>query len=525
MRFRKRCLALPTLLIGWALCQESHDGNAIPENSSPGTLVTQGLRALDQNLSDSARIFFLEARALGLSADSLYYFLAETALKKFAYDTALVFNLSISPAPGAFQEQVLRQRYRLYSLTGLGREAEFVRDSLEEPEGSGRKKLWERYWGLVSGYGRETYFPVYQYPFQEDLGALESNGWLVRNQAGFFRALPGAIPMMAGFGYDAGKAYYKDSVDFRASASLKSGNPVGGPALGLSAIFGRVTGAGDILSGKVDGSYLFSFHRGFASMHAGYEAEWLTGGTKRDDVFWMTTAMEFSFSDGQRGSFMLSGSRLRMDPQNSVNSLPAIYVDDVRKFAPVHYRTSSFNFRDTLLPGPTDSATYSLYTGSPGTRDVIMESPQGFFSLTPSLEYSFSLPFGFSGAAEAQATLLFYPDPYSWEETPLPIAANSGDFQALALNRVDRQEYGAVLRLDNGTLREFYSAQPLAQRIRYRRDRQWRGRFSLAHGIGNWGSLGLEATLRKTESTLSEVSSALIPSRETGLALKWSHRW
>jgi len=501
----------------------SADLGEIPQGpSGVASPMEQGLRSLAGNHPDSARFYFLEANRLGFPRDSLFFLLAETALQSSAFDTALVFNFAIpTDRSGVFRKSVVEQRLRIYSGAGMKTDFERLRDSVAFKSGIRREKKWTLDWRLISGYGLENYFPTRQYPFSENLGGLETGGWLAKTHAGISRSLSTSVPIRLGIGCDAGKAYYKDSMDVGFSALGRVGKAERGPSLGLVFALGRVTGVGNTGSGRADAEYLWPHRHGLAMIQAGFEGEWKVGDSRRYDLFWISTYADQKLPFG-KVSLGFTLSQLRQDPLLQENSMPVIYVDDVTKPMPIHYRNQSFQ---AVLMDSTAAATYALYTSMVINQNVSMVAPQNVRVFAPTLEYSFPLPFGFSGEAGGRTEFLIYPEPYTWEEAALPVAFQSGDFQALAMSKVDRKYYSAVLRLQNGVLTEFYSGQPMVQRKATREDWQWRAQASLGRAISNWGRLNLSGYFGDTRSSLSNSAPVWIPSWESGVTLSWTSQW
>ncbi len=469
----------------------------------------------------------MESRRLGMSQDSLYYFLAETALSKYTYDTAMAFNFSMRPKPkGPFREMMLKQRYRLYVLAGLKEDAARLRDSLAEVLVAAKPNRNPALdFKLSSGYGRENNVAAHSYPFDQDLGRFQSEGWVLRNQAGLLwpLPLPGRIPWSAGLGYDVGKSYFKDSLDYRTSVTLKADELWKNVSLAMSGQVGRIAGAGTVFSYKVESSFLSLSTSGLTYANGGYETEWVPDGRRRFDAFWASLYHDRSLRKGRGFSYTLSATGIRMDPVLQEEQVKVIYVGDVTQAKPTHYRDSSF--QDTL---PKNSiATNAQYFAATGTRAETTRSPQGLLALLPSLAYNFPLFWGFVGEAGGGYVLTIYPEAYSWEEASLPEALRNApaDLRALAMNKADGRLYGAALVAENGGLREYYGTQPLARREEQRIDQQAQASVTLRRPLRGWGSISLEGGVKRTWSTLSGMAPIWIPAWESGLSLKWSRNW
>jgi hypothetical protein len=75
---------------------------------------------------------YTEAYYYGMAIDSLYYFLARIAMYKAEYDSAIIFNYSMSPKPkSSLKTLQLKQRYAIYSIVGNASEMAKTADSLK----------------------------------------------------------------------------------------------------------------------------------------------------------------------------------------------------------------------------------------------------------------------------------------------------------------------------------------------------------------------------------------------------------
>ncbi|HKP94160.1 MAG TPA: hypothetical protein VJ385_00245 [Fibrobacteria bacterium] len=469
----------------------------------------------------------MKAHALGMPKDSLYYFLSEAALSRSAFDTAMAFNLAIpNQAEGPFRASVLNQRYRLYLAAGLKRDAAALRDSLGTPGNIRIDRHPELNVQFSSGYYREDVYPAWDYPFGTDLGGFRMDGPQFRNRARLSWPLfeSGKMPFSGGVQCDLIKSYAKDSLDYRAGAQLKAENVFhDGVSLSLGAEIGKVAGTGFVTSCKLESSYLSFSGTEITMIQGGVESEWSESWGNRFSGIWVSFYQDRSLFTGRGFIYSLSVSGIRVDPIRAGNTQKVMFVDDVRKPAPTHYRDGTF--QDTL-PAKGISA-YLQYVTNTGPHQSSSLSPQGFVTALPTLGYGFPLPAGFSGEIGSRYVMTVYPEAYEWTEAPLPagLSPSDGDFRGLALNQADGKRYAAVLLRKNGGFEERYGAAPVAGKRRLRIDRQLGADVSLRRRLADWGTLTLDGAAKRNWSTLESVSPIWIPKWDMELALRWNRGW
>lgn len=509
--------------------QDASEPGAPPDAPVAGyrSYARMGVEALRENKSDSALEWFMEAGRLGMSRDSLCYFLAETALLHSAYDTAMAFNLSIpSPASGPFRESVLGQRYRLYVKAGLTRDAAGVADSMGSKPGLPASRKRELDLMLSSGYFREDDYAAGIYPFGGSLAGYRFAGSQFRQRGRLLWPLPisGARPVSGGFRYDVSKSYAKDSLDFRAGVELKADNlPLDSISITAAADIGKVSGAGLISAYKIESSFLSLSGTGITLIQGGLESEWNDAWESRFGGFWVSWYRDRSLASGRGFNFSLSASGILVDPIREGSLQKVMYVDDVSKSRPTHYRDGTY--QDTI---PSRGiSTFIQYTSNTGAETYGSVSTQAFVTVLPTLGYSFPLPGSLSGEVGGCYVLTVYPQSYRWTEAAWPdgLSASAGDFRGLALNRADGKRYAAVLVQENGGFREYYGASPEKAMERTRIDQQLGADLSLRRKFGKWGGLSLEAQAKRNWSTLAGIAPIWIPDWDWGASLVWRLGW
>ncbi len=478
--------------------------------------IEKGFQASTKGLRDSSLAYLLAARQLGMSSDSLHYFLAEFALSHFNYDTALVFNLSIHlPQSKPFENEVLDQRLRIYAGAGMRVKLDSVSGRLEGE----RKNPWKWNGLLSSGYEEQSHYHAIEYPFFQDLGGLFSKGWVFHGQSDLNKeAYWRAIPLKTGMGFDAGKAYYKDSLDFNFRVKEEFGPRTQGPTLGMELRMGRSTGIGNVFAGRMEAAYLGNYKQGFWMLQAGYETEWQTNGKKRYDVYWLTSYWEQSLPYGSL-SFSIAGSKLQLVDFDLDHAVPVMYVEDISKPNPVHFEDSSFR---VALQGSSAQVRFQTFSTKVGSHNVLVTSPQRIQMVAPRLSYRFPMVFDLSGEGGGRYELQDYPEPYIWEEVSLSENLKSGDYQSLAFNQKDGKYYGAIMRIENGALREYFSEQPIHLHKEHRIDQRWALFLAIRWSSSRYGKLALEGSQGNTVSNMSDLAPVWIPTWQSKIALSWT---
>jgi hypothetical protein len=324
--------------------------------------------------------------------------------------------------------------------------------------------------------------------------------------------------------YEALKSYAKDSLDYRAGLRLKADHLfLDSLSLSLSADIGNVTGSGMVTAYKLESSYLSFSGTRVTMLQGGVEAERDHVWKSRFTGFWISFYQDRSLATGRGINYSLSASGILVDPIREETTQRIMYVDDVKKTNPVHYRDPGF--QDTL-PGKGIS-TFVQYTSNTGLDTAGAMSPQSLLTLLPTLGYSIPLPLAFSAEAGCHYILTFYPHAYRWTEAPLPqgFAEASGDFQGLALNQADGGRYAATLIRQNGGFQEHYGAEPESETSRLRIDNQVGLELSLRRRWAEWGAVALNGVAKRNWSTVAGIAPIWIPKWDMGAELKWSGSW
>lgn len=475
--------------------------------------------------SSSAKRRHLEAYKRGMPLDSLYFLLAQDAMRNLSFDTAMAFNLSVRTpkVPGAFRDSLLRQRHRLYVLSGLSEDARRLRDSIPRESWSVRREARPLAWDLrfSSAYSGETQGAARAYPTGTFLPGTDTAGADLKSKGNLSIPLPSpaSLPLTAGLGYEAAKTYYKDSLDMRAEATLKVDRILDRFSAAASFVMGRIAGVGSVAAGKTELTFLSLAPGGFWIGDAGYEIEWEEFRDKRYDAFWISGFREWDLGSGRSLQTSLSASFVRLDAFNVPGMGNVIFVDDVSKSAPTHFRDGSF--ADSLAPG-SPITRFARYIEARDSSEF--PCPQDALTLRPHAAFGWPLPGGFGAEVNAAYSFVYHPSPYRWLEIggPEPVPGDSVEFRGYALNRSDGLYYRAFLDSRSGGMVESYGGIPLKQRTVRRVDHRYAAGFTLRRPTRAFGTFALDFEAERTFSTLSGRAPVWIPEWEYGAAFLWS---
>lgn len=238
-------------------------------------------------------------------------------------------------------------------------------------------------------------------------------------------------------------------------------------------------------------------------VHAGLSREWNDKGKPLNDNAWMTLRRDIRFENGNTLGMSLYGAIDHRDPQHDRLTASVLYVDDVGKAQPTHFRTG--DFRDTLHGNTGDAL--KLFAEHAGALQIAMVAPRTYLTLSPSLQYDFSLPAGFGAmAAVRYAVDLYRESAWDWVSMPDSMNLSNAGLLGLALNRADGRYYSAALVEENGELRESYGSAPLQKRKAKRLDQRAGLNLSLWRNLPHGYTLGLEASADFGWSNLSDTS-------------------
>jgi hypothetical protein len=474
-------------------------------------------------MSGRSRLF--EAYKRGMPLDSLYFLLAREAMGSLAYDTAMAFNLSVrTPAePGPFRDSLLSQRHRLYVLSGLADDAARLKDSLPREAWASRREKRPIAWDIrfASAWSGETQGVARAYPTGFSIPGTDTSGADLKSRGNLSVPLPSpaSLPLSVGLGYEAAKTYYKDSLDVRAEASLKADRILDRFSAAASAEAGRIAGVGNVAAAKAELTFMALAPGGFWLGDAGYEIEWEEFRDKRYDALWLSGFREWDLGSGRSLQGSLSASLVRLDPFRVPGMGNVIFVDDVSKSAPTHYRNGTFS---DSLPAGSPITRFARYIEARDSTEFTC--PQDALTLRPHAAFGWPLPGGFGAEVNVAYSFVYHPSPYRWMELggAEPVPGDSVEFRGYALNRADGLYYRAFLDSRSGGMSEAYGSVPLVKKTRHRVDHRHAAGFSLRRPTRSFGSFTLDFEVERTFSTLSDRAPVWIPEWEYGVAFRWS---
>jgi hypothetical protein len=458
------------------------------------------------------RSYRVEARPV----DSLNYVLGELNYLKESYDSALSSHLSIPlPASGAFRDSVLAQRARIFdriwpasALSGVDEEAETVsRPTLE--------------WEIGSEHSRGFYQAGPVFPYGKDGTGFGTHSWLFNTQVSLawplsFRGRNGSLaaqarlsPSRTTLDYDLGLRAHAQDV-FRENLSLSA-------SAGLS----KSPGPEYLASFSLSSSRLWPSANGSLSVQGGLGGVWEANGKRRNGNAWMGFTREAYLEGESYLSFSLDGAILSRQAEVDGFQAPVLYVDNVARIRPTHFQDPGF--RDSL---PMDSqSAYQLYVLHAGEQPLSLRAPQTYFSVTPAFAYGFSLFAGWQTRVGTHYGIDLYPE-YAWDEAPGPDSLDpfSGDFNGLALNRADGQQYAVVMVEEEGGLGEYYGSRPLEHRKARRLDQKAGLDFSLSRFFRGQ-ALTLGASAEFEWSNLPRTAPSFSVPWQWNLSCTWSRAW
>lgn len=428
---------------------------------------------------------------------------------------ALGNHLSITlPDNGAFRDSLLAQRSRIFDgLWPMSQASEAA-----EPGAMGPTLEW----GIGSGHSRAFHRSGPVFPYGTDEAGYQTRSWLLNSQARFTRpfSLRGQHGSLGAYAHlspartspDYELAMQADLLDVFAENLSVSG----------SAGIRKITGSGYVSCLSLASSRLWPFEKGSLSVYGGYGGEWEGTGRSASGNFWSGITREVYLAGENTLAFSLEGTVQRWDAQADRLEAPVLYVDDVAKASPTHFRSP--DFRDTLPKA--DGAGFLRDAMHAAARPLSLQAPQTYFSISPSLTCGFTLPAGWQAYAGVHYGVDLYPE-YAWDHVPGPDSLEPfyGDFNGLALNRADGHLYAAVLVHEGGGVGEYYGSEPLEHRAQRRMDQRAGADFNLVRYLpdGNTLALGLAGEL--AWSNLPGSAPAESQPWQWGVTCSWNRSW
>lgn len=485
--------------------------SALPRAPSAPGLDPEELLSRSDSFADPFGEFLRQTR---LSEDSLHYRLGEKSFERQRFDSALGHHLAAHvPASGTFRDTLLAQRGRIFARVwpaaapgDAGKDTvpkdTSVRNAPAMDSLAGTPKP-EFSWGMGTSHSRglfrtgawqpdgwrgmgfeERYWTYHTFARQSWPLSIGSQALMVaanvnQSTAGAFATLDAAL-----------EAHIPEGILENLAVAVSGG-------LRKSQEWGSYRSY-DLMISK--GWYSESWGAG---LQAGFSREWDDQGKRLNDNAWITLRRDIGFEGGSTLGLSLLGAFDTRDPQYDWITTSVLYVDDVSKARPTHFR--SRDFRDTLHGNAGDAL--QEYARHAGALQLAMVAPRAYLSLGPSLHYEFPLPGGFGAMAGARYAVDYYrKSAWDWVPGADSLDLANADLAGLAFNRADGRYYAAALVEEDGGVREAYGNAPLQHRKANRLDQRaglnlgcWR---TLPHGY----TLALEASGDFGWSNLSHSS-------------------
>jgi hypothetical protein len=441
-------------------------------------------------------------RKIRQSEDSLHYLLGERTFERQRFDSALSHHLAVRlPAPGPFRDTLLAQRSRIFArvwpaavpLTvkeGDAAKGVYSRDRLSMDSLSGTPKP-EFAWGMGTSHSRSRFRTGFWQPDGWKGVDFEERYWMYNTYAR--QSWPLSIrsnALILAANVDQSTAGGFSTFDAALEAHVQEGI-LADLAVMVSGGRRRSLEWGAYQSYDLLASKAWYFESVGMGLQAGFSREWSAEGQRMNDNGWVALRRDIMLESGNTLGISLNGAFEGQDPYYDRITTSVLYVDDVSKERPTHFRTQ--DFRDTLHGHAGDAL--GQFARHAGAFQLAMVTPRSYLSLSPALQYGFSLPAGFGAMAGVSYALDSYRES-AWDWVPTPDSmdlANAG-LVGLAFNRADGRYYAAALVEEDGVLRESYGALPLQNRKAKRLDQRvgftldvWR---SLPHGY----TLALESS-------------------------------
>lgn len=429
---------------------------------------------------------------LRLSEDSLHYRLGQQALDRQRFDSALGHHLVADlPASGTFRDTLLAQRSRIFAriwpvnASRAGRTDARAKDAGAEAP----KSVFD--WGMGTSHSRGIFRSGQWQPDGWQGMGYENNYWMYNSYAS--QSWPLSIrgqAMQLAVNLSQATAAEFSTLDAAIAAEIQEGI-LGNLSLVLSGGLRKSPLWGAYQSYDLRISKAWYFESLGIGLETGISREVDDKGNRLNDQAWITLGKDTEFENGHTLALSLKGAAEWLDAQYDGITTSVLYVDDVSKAQPTHFRAP--DFADTLSRNAGDALMQ--YSGNTGAMQLAMMAPRSYFSLSPALQYGFPLPRGFGATAGVRYSLDLYPES-AWDWAPMPDSQDlsTADLVGMAYNRADGRYYAAALTEESGVLQESYGSAPLQQRKANRLDQRAGLEFSISRALPHGYTLDMDAS-------------------------------
>lgn len=450
--------------------------------------IPKALRG-DSTSRDSFHDFLGELR---LSEDTLHYRLGQQALDRQRYDSALSHHLAADlPATGTFRATLLAQRSRIFDrLWPVNAPRAGSADALaKDTDSETPESVFD--WGMGTSHSRGIFRSGQWQPDGWQGMGYEDEYWMYNSHAR--QSWPLSIrgqAMQLAVNLNQATAAEFSTLDAAMSAEFREGI-LENLSLVLSGGLRKTRLWGAYQSYDLQVSKAWYFEGLGMGLETGFSREWDANGKRLSDQAWITLDRNTEFESGNTFGLSLKAAVERLDPQSDLITTSVLYVDDVSKAQPTHFLAP--DYADTLIQNTGDA--FTQYDGNAGVLQLAMNAPRSYFSLSPALQYGFSLPSGFEAMAGARYALDLYPES-GWDWVPMPDSTDlsNADLVGLAYNRADGRHYAVALVEKDGVLQESYGTAPLQQRRAKRLDQRAGLEFSLWRALPHGYTLAMDAS-------------------------------
>lgn len=524
----------------------------LPTNTNPAKtphdyikFCKRGKSTLQSGNLDSAKYYFFMAYKSGMPAESLYYFLSETYVANYSFDSALALNYAIGEAgEKAFRTRILKQRYLIYSGLGWKKEAQSVLDSMKSFTNYKVSALIpELYLNIGTGYKyeKQTIDTVLPWGIEE---YDASDGILYHTECNLKWKLP-LLPknrFHAGIGMKAEKPYWTgndpevmDSVSFSAKVFLGVDNIFDHLSLSYDNRYKRYYSKSNIFSHSLNASYsLFN-----------YTALWFLSGTYTLDLddtysldnqtFFIASYHDFFLQKKWGINLFLSvmgyfAEKVNEQFYNPASALQIYFVE--RRGNQVEYYTDD-TFTEKLDTTGVLWTTFSFMLHDTSNREYMTRvTPQKHLIYSATISYSRELFKKIIGRLGLQWQLSHYLQEYEWiscDRATLNILTKKKE---LALDKNDKQYYyfddpPHIYPMDSKNIVEDISNETALLEYHHKKrvDSFLGLTLSLGREFRRFGNFSIRGNLGKTWSTLKEDSPFEIQDYYGAVSFQWNKKF
>jgi len=531
----------------------------VTDTTSAAAKCEKGRKALERGELDAAKGYFAAASSLGMSDDSLYYFMSSMYLVKGEYDTALAFNFGMTPRDHDVIVRQLLQRSSIYTGLGWTKEAEEISDSLMRYAEYRRRFMVPEVFGNAGlDFERQRKKDQPSFPY---LGPFTDTTFFGPGYGGNLH-LHWDVPLGREFAIGADLFGSAASMYYRPATSADSMNISWGGGIGLEHKRSGVS-LDYSLYRTIDYTRSYSTQNSIgisrtekgkewiSLLSVGYGIELLNGLVTKDQTFWLTGYLDQATVTGKGFSALVNLSGYLASPVIGDEDFRVMYVENIAVRPVRHDSVDVVSQTPTSHPIPINPFVFFKgYTDNslllPSSRlfgiSETSRYSRRYLSLAPQVTYRHPLPFEMSLCLGAGVSCDYYLEHYRWATVNIDKSAIdttffnhqvSGPPYYLAFDKADGRYYW-VEALDNiGTGEEYGGPVEVSSYEKRRVDADCSLSLSVRRAVWKLGAISIGAAMMKNYSTLRkerflwwQVSGVdapfSIPSWSYGLSLNWN---